>query len=143
MNLHKGIAATLLSLGKEDEVAKYATIIIKKVPFERSLDARYLLIRSMQQAGKNRETVDMVIALLRKLGFAKHIPSAPHMYFSYLVAGVSSLFSGAPVSPISSAKIVKESISRIDELSLKYNLDDCIDRMTLNTVDKSKRDILE
>ena len=68
MNLHKGIAATLLSLGKEDEVAKYATIIIKKMPFERSLDARYLLIRSMQQAGKNRETVDMVIALLRKLG---------------------------------------------------------------------------
>ena len=144
--LHKGIAATLLSLGKEEDVTKYATIIIENVPFDRSLEAQTLVIRSMQQKGsKDKEAIAMVIALLRKLG-GFNIPSYTQIYASYFVAGVSSLFSTTEspllLSPLLSVKIVTESIARIDELSLKYNLDDCIDQMTV-IVDRSKRDMLD
>ena len=140
--LHKGIAATLLSLGKEEKVTKYATIIIENVPFERSLEAQTLLIRSLQQRGsKDKEAIAMAIALLRKLG-GFNIPSYTQTYTSYFVAGVSSMLSTSSASPLLSVKVVAESIARIDDLSLKYNLDDRIDQMTV-IVDRSKRDMLD
>lgn len=85
-SLYKGAAFSLLALGKADHVAQYANVIIKNVTFERSLEAQYLLIRSLECIGSNTETIATGLAVLRKLGIS--LPFSPKLYLSYVMGGI-------------------------------------------------------
>ena len=62
-------------------------MIIDHVPFERSLDAQYMLIQSLDAGMKSRECMTTAMPVLKKLGF--EVPTVPKVYFSYLFGYVS------------------------------------------------------
>ena len=76
LELHEGAAFSLLAIGEGRDVPKYVNSIIENVPFEDSLVAHFLLIRSLETCGKNTEAVARGLAVLRALKF--DIPSAPN-----------------------------------------------------------------
>jgi len=111
-SLYRGAAFASLAIGKHEMVPQYANAIIDNLPFERSLEAQYLLIRSLEGSGcKNEETVKKAIAVLRRLGLV--IPSAPKLKLSDVRGQVPS--------------VLLRSIKKTDKISSQYDLDNLID----------------
>lgn len=77
IELHEGMARALFAVGKIKEVKTYANAIIdsEKVPFDRSLAAHLILIRSLETTGEFRDTVARGLEVLRQLKF--NMPATP------------------------------------------------------------------
>jgi len=73
--LHEGAAFSSLALGEPGKVERYARTIIENVPFEDSLVAQALHVKSLLGAARYAETIATGLAVLRLLKF--DVPSAP------------------------------------------------------------------
>lgn len=125
-DLCKGAAFSSLATSKFEVVPKYVDAIIEKVPFEDSIEARALLIRSLEGTGtNNQETMATALAVLRKLGF--DIPSLPQLYLSYLFGRARGLV----------PSIIKEGMKKTDEAASKCNFD-CIADMNSSSIEVLK-----
>ena len=76
LQLNEGRANTLYALGQATDAGKCASSIIEKVPFEDSLNAQLLLIRSFDCNGDNDRAISKAIEVLRELGVID-FPSDP------------------------------------------------------------------
>ena len=68
LQLNDGAAYALYALGRATDSGKYARSIIDKVPFEDSLAAQLLLLRSYEFTGDNEKIISEGLAILRKVG---------------------------------------------------------------------------
>ncbi|KAL7545937.1 hypothetical protein ACHAWF_009285 [Thalassiosira exigua] len=73
--LHEGAALAAFALGDDAQVGQFTQAIIDRVPFEDSLVAQDLRIRSLKEAGKYTECIARGLAMLRLLKI--DVPSTP------------------------------------------------------------------
>mmetsp|Transcript_3889 Transcript_3889/g.8568 ORF Transcript_3889/g.8568 Transcript_3889/m.8568 type:complete len:1443 (+) Transcript_3889:166-4494(+) len=73
--LHEGALSASFALGESDHVVRYAENVIQHVPFEDTLGAQQLLLKSLAQTGKHDECIKRGVNILRQLDF--DIPLSP------------------------------------------------------------------
>jgi len=70
--LHEGALHASFELGESDNVAIYAEMITSNTSFDDSFDIQPLVLRSLSQCGKHRDSISKGIEMLRMLGFDIH-----------------------------------------------------------------------
>mmetsp|Transcript_30851 Transcript_30851/g.66674 ORF Transcript_30851/g.66674 Transcript_30851/m.66674 type:complete len:1679 (-) Transcript_30851:132-5168(-) len=77
LELHEGAAMALFTLGEPENVIHYADKITSNTTFEDSLEIHPILLRSLSQLSRHKESISRAIYSLRQLNFDIPLAAAP------------------------------------------------------------------
>jgi len=84
--LHKGAVIVSFTLGEPDDVLLHAKEVASNMAFEDSLEIEPLVLRSLSQSGKHKESMSRGLEILHKLNFDINFTPTPESLMKSLAA---------------------------------------------------------